>query len=454
MSSIALVDDEKILVKSLTIELTKRGHEVFGFYDAATFLEYLRGCQPDITFLDLWLPDAYGLDVLDKIQAVNPEIPAIIITAHGNMESAIQAMKSGARDYLNKPFELEEIVLLIERTLRDARLLTEIEHRRERSYKSDRLENFVGESEAVQDLFRQVKTLAEIGQTTVLIQGESGTGKELLAKALHNLGPFSNRQFIDINCASIPESLLESELFGYEKGAFTDAKTRKTGLVELADGGTLFLDEIGELPLYLQAKLLRFLENHSFRRIGGSKEIVINCMIVTATNRNLEKAVDEGSFRKDLYYRLNVVPLRIPPLRERGRDVILIANHYLDFFARKFGKPRRELTRPVQEALLIYEWPGNVRELRNLMEMLVIMGKKVEIDDPELPTQLRGMDLACFYDDADQVSLPEKMRWFENRLIQEALTRSGGVKTEAAKRLGISRYALIRRLKALEKQGR
>lgn len=456
MSTIAIVDDEKILVNSLRIELASKGHEVHVFYEAAPFLEYITTNQPDIVFLDLKLPDAYGLDVLNRINESDSLIHTIIITAHGNMESAIQALKAGAYDYLNKPFELEEIGLLIDKIINGAKLLNEVEHRRSRSYKSDRIENFIGESQAIKNLLKQVNVVAEIGQTTVMIRGESGTGKELLAKALHNLGPFSSKQFIDINCASLPDNLLESELFGYEKGAFTDAKSRKTGLVEMADGGTLFLDEIGELPLHIQAKLLRFLETRSFRRIGGAKEIKIEAMIVTATNRNLEKAVEDGVFREDLYYRLNVVPLRIPPLRERAEDILLIADHYLAHFALKFGKPGCRLAEKAKQALLSYDWPGNVRELRNLVEMVVIMGKGPDIGCSLFPAKIKDREAGSFEADNglenDDAPLPEKMRRFERMLVQEALTKSNGVKAEAAKLLGISRYALIRRIKSLFNQ--
>ena len=454
MPEIAIVDDEKILVDSLAIALKTKGYLIRPFYEGAPFLDYIQSHEPDLVFLDLRLPDIHGLEVLGKIKEVNEAIITIIITAHGDMESAIKALKSGAADFINKPFDLDEIILLIGKLLHEKKLRTEVEHRRERSYRSESLDSFLGESKPIRDLLHKVRMVAGSGVTTVLIRGESGVGKEILAKAIHNLSPFSENQFIDINCASLPENLLESELFGHEKGAFTDAKKRKTGLAELADGGTLFLDEVGELTPPIQAKLLRFLENKTFRRIGGSTEITVRAMIVTATNRDLEQAVTAGEFRSDLYYRLNVVPLVIPPLRARGRDVLLIAEHYLDRLSKKFGKARPILDREAEKILLSYDWPGNVRELRNLMEMLVIMNPGEEITSDQLPAKLlsRGLGLApVTVDPIDSaLSLTDKVRIFESRLIKEALARTSGVKADAARLLGISRYALLRKIRSLE----
>ncbi|MGD8561770.1 MAG: sigma-54 dependent transcriptional regulator [Desulfarculaceae bacterium] len=454
MAEIAIVDDEKNLVNSLNLELTEMGHLVRPFLKAQPFLDYLKTTEPDLVFLDLKLPDINGLEVLHEVvNATSNYIPTIIITAHGNMESAIQALKGGAFDYINKPFDLDEISILIDKALKKVRLLREVEHRRERDYKGARLDQFIGSSPPVIRLLEMVQKLTAVDNTTVLLLGESGTGKDLLAKAIHNLSARASRQFIEVNCASFPENLLESELFGYEKGAFTDAKQRKTGLVELADGGTLFLDEVGDMPLSLQAKLLRFLENKSFRRVGGTSQIKVDVLIISATNRNLESAVEDKSFRKDLYYRLNVVPLNVPPLRERGEDIMTITQHYLDHFSHKFRKPIVQVTGQAREALLSYAWPGNVRELKNLMERLVILCNDGVIDLEILPTviqeQYAQRDAAAPGRTLPDSPLEHKLSAFEKELISQALAQAGGVKTEAAQILGISRFALLRKIKRL-----
>jgi two-component system response regulator AtoC len=286
-----------------------------------------------------------------------------------------------------------------------------------------------------------------------MIRGESGTGKDLIAKAIHNLSPRGTAQLIEINCAALPESLLESELFGYEKGAFTDAKQRKTGLAEIANGGTLFLDEVGELPLSLQAKLLKFIETKSFRRIGGTAEIWVDLMIIASTNRNLEEAIESGSFRQDLYYRLNVLPIYVPPLRERGEDVIKVAEYYLQYFCRKFNKPPMTLDATAKKAFLSYQWPGNVRELKNLIERVVILSSGHKIGSKLLPGEMKGsiaesQTIRKSYK-TDNRSLDEILAEIEKELIHNALRKAKGVKSEAAKILGISRYALLRKMKRL-----
>jgi two-component system response regulator AtoC len=450
MTEIAIVDDEKILVNSLKIALTRKGFLVRDYYEAGPFLESLKFSSPDMVFLDLRLPDAFGLDVLDRIIESDPSIITIVMTAHGNMETAIRALKSGAYDYLNKPFDMDEINVIIEKALEGKRLKGEVEHRRQRDYQRQGLDKLIGVSSAVKELLEKVHKISHIPETTILIRGESGTGKGLIAKAVHNLSQRSSGPFMEVNCASLPENLLESELFGYEKGAFTDARQRKTGLVELADKGTLFLDEIGELPLPLQAKLLQFIESKSFRRIGGAREIFVDLLIITATNRDLESAMAERAFRSDLYYRLNVVPLVVPPLRERAEDVLIIAEHYLEHFCRKFNKTRIRLSKKAQARLQAYHWPGNVRELRNLVEMLVIMCDRDEIRCGDLPLHLadRPGDTTgrVFSEDS---SLPERVRSYEKSLIRDALRKAGGVKADAARILGVSRFALLRKIKAL-----
>lgn len=448
MVEIAIVDDERVLVNSLRIGLSKKGYRVSPFYDGRSFLQYLRSSEPDVVFLDLRLPDLDGLEVLAEITRGNKDIPTIIITAHGDVRSAVQSMKMGAFDYINKPFEIDEIELLVRRAVEEVRRLEEIEHHRRRSYLRVSLENIIGESPAIAALKDKVKRLSTIDATTVFIRGESGTGKDLVAKAIHNLSGRGKGPFLEVNCAALPETLLESELFGYEKGAFTDAKERKRGLAELADGGTLFLDEVGELPLTLQAKVLKFIESRAFRRIGGAAEISVDLSIIASTNRDMEVAIANGRFRRDLYYRLNVIPISVPPLRERGGDVTSIAEYWIEHCCRKFAKCPIHFDDGVREAFLGYDWPGNVRELKNLIERLVILSGDTVIRYEDLPEEIR------------ERAVPERPRGtgrnldqilfeVEEGLIRDALKKARGVKSEAAKLLGISRYALLRKMQRL-----
>jgi two-component system response regulator AtoC len=449
VAEIAVVDDERLLVESLKIGLARIGHHVRGFYEAADFIDALAGYEPEVVFLDLRLPDANGLDVLARLKAENRLPPTVMITAHGDVPSAIQAMKTGAVDYLGKPFDLDEIRLLIERIQGEARLRREVEYRRARDYKSAGPDAVVGDSPAFLRVLDDARKVAHVDRATILLRGESGTGKDFLAKFIHNIGPRSSRQLIEINCAAIPEQLLESELFGHERGAFTDARTRKTGLVEQADGGTLFLDEIGEMSGALQAKLLRFLETRRFRRVGGSAEAPVDARIIAATNRNLEAAVAEGRFRSDLFYRLNVVPLVLPPLRERSEDVLLLSDYFLERLSVDLGRPTPRLSDEVRRAFLAYSWPGNIRELKNLLERLVILGGERIIGAGRLPREMLVPAETWSAPPPPSVhgSLEERLDRYERTLLSEALASAGGVRAEAARLLGLSRFALLRRLR-------
>jgi two-component system response regulator AtoC len=454
MIEIAIIDDEKTLLDSLRLSMEFWGYSVKTFENGSSFMEYLKNGHPDLIFLDIHLPDINGMDILKHLSEREENIPTVMITAHGDIKSAIEAMKLGAHDYLNKPFDLEEIKLLIGKTMAGMKLAQEVEHRRERDYKSSTLDSVICECDMMKDLLEQVRTIARADETTVIMRGESGTGKDVLAKAIHNLSGRSAKQFIEINCASFPESLLESELFGYEKGAFTDAKSRKSGLIELADGGTLFLDEIGEMPLFLQAKLLKFLEARSFRRIGGINEISVDVRIISATNKDLEQEVDKGNFRQDLFYRLNVFPLYVPALKERDKDVLHIADYYISQFAKKFSKDKINLSDDAKKAFLDYPWPGNVRELKNLCERLVILARSGTIEYQNLPAEMRDIlsdpkELA-HKNISDNMNIDEIMLEVERELIDHAMRKTNGVKQEAAKVLGISRHAFLRKLKKLE----
>jgi two-component system response regulator AtoC len=463
MMEIAIVDDEKVVLKSLAIGLRKSGHRVATFSRANTFVEYIKDSEPDIVFLDLLLPDGHGLEVLQNIMRINRNIPTIIITAHGDIPSAVKAMKLGAFDFISKPFDLDIIEMLVARASKERRLIREVEHHRNRSLQKTTLDDIIGKSAAMQALFRKVRRLSQVEATTVLILGESGTGKDQLAKAIHNQSNRKAQQFIEINCATLPEHLLESELFGHERGAFTDAKSSKVGLAELADGGTLFLDEIGEMPLPLQAKLLKFLETRTFRRIGGIKEIKVDIFIIAATNRDLERCVAERSFREDLYYRMAVVPLKMPPLRARTGDVDLLVSHYWQVFTHKFHKPNLRLQPEVRKVLTTYDWPGNIRELRNLLEQLVILSGEQGVYLDDLPNRfhrrLNGdgrlydrkiepqVALERVENENRERPLADVVDALEIKAITRALEDCEGVKAKAAKKLGISRYALLRKLK-------
>ncbi len=459
MAEIAIVDDEKVVLKSLQIGLCKSGYSVVTFSRISTFIEYLEDNEPDIVFLDLLLPDGHGLDVLQELVNDNRHIPTIIITAHGDIPSAVRAMKLGAFDYISKPFDFDVIEMLAAKAWKERKLLREVEHHRNRSHQSTTIKDIIGKSAPMQDLFAKVQRLAQVDLTTLLILGESGTGKDLLAKAIHNQSNRSAHQFIEINCAALPEQLLESELFGHERGAFTDANKTKIGLAELADGGTLFLDEVGELPLALQAKFLKFLETRRFRRVGGTKEINADLFIIASTNRNLEQCVADKSFREDLYYRLAVVPLHMPPLRERLGDINLLVSHYWNVFTHKFHKPTLHLNHEVYELLAQYDWPGNIRELRNLLEQLVILSDETGVAVDDLPYRfLKNLeaqnDIVLSAGDIENEKNPppegplnEAVVALEIESIRRALAESNGVKSRAADKLGISRYALLRKLK-------
>jgi len=438
MNKVYVVDDEKILANSLKIALEDVGFSSFVFYTADDFLKKVGTEEPDIAIIDLRLPDMNGLDLLKTVKNISGNIEAIMITAHGDIHSAIAAIKAGAYDFINKPFELDEMLHIVEKCIGEKKSKQEIEHFRNKTYKNYDIGKLIGISTKLHDLLKTVKIVAQ-HDSTVLITGESGVGKELIAKALHNESLRKNEKFIDINCSSMPEHLLETELFGYEKGAFTDAKNRKPGLIELADKGTLFLDEIGDMPLQLQPKLLRFLENKTFRRIGGKEEIKVDVRIVAATNRNLKKLVEEGKFRSDFYYRLNIIPLEVPPLRERVSDIPLLADYFLRNYSKKFGK-NLAFDEEVVDIFKHYSWPGNVRELKNIIERLALLATENFISINMLPSEMKEIKGEMLN------NLDHKLLLYEKQLIEEALGEAKGVKQKAAEKLGISRHSLKRRL--------
>jgi two-component system, NtrC family, response regulator AtoC len=437
--SVLLIDDESDLVASLIYGLKAHGIEAEGAGDAAEGLAKLGRRLPDIALVDLRLPDASGLDLLTTIKARHPHLPVAMISAHGDIRVAVEAVKVGALDFIAKPFDLEDIVALVRNS---------IERRdkppapRKQSVVEDET-TLIGTSDAVNALRDNVQVVARSSARIILLLGPSGAGKGLVARLLHQHSARAGGPFVVVNCASLPEHLLEAELFGAERGAYTGAHQKRVGLVELAQGGTLFLDEVGELPLSLQAKLLRFLENRAFRPVGGSAERTADVRVVTATNRNIEAEVKAGNFRSDLYYRLNVVPIQVPSLAERRNDIMPLAEHFARIQAKSEGSAPISFASATRDLLVRYGWPGNIRELRNLIERFTILHAGQAIDARHLPAELTSNGVPS------ATGIEEQMVATERDILMRALKSAAGSKTKAADILGISRYALKRRLNRL-----
>jgi DNA-binding NtrC family response regulator len=442
--NILVVDDEKLIRWSLRERLTREGHSITEADDGKTALTAFRQETPDLVLLDMKLPDTDGLAILRAIQketAGGPEVPVIIITAYSTVDTAVEAMKLGAFDYVAKPFNMDELTLTVKRALENSSLKREVQAHTSERRASFGLHNLVGKSKAMRDVVELVKRVSQSGASTVLLRGESGTGKDLVAKAIHYESNRSERPFMNITCTALQDTLLESELFGHERGSFTDAKTQKKGLFELANGGTVFLDEIGDMSPALQSKLLRALEEKSFRRIGGTQDIKVDVRVIAATNRDLEKGIKEGRFREDLYYRLNIITIDVPPLRSRKEDVPLLVAHFLKRFAEEFRRPASELSKEAMDKLMSYDWPGNVRELRNSVERAVLLGSGPEIGADEIALG-RPSPAGAGEDGARLLKLPAKglvLEELERDLVVQALERTAGNQTRAADLLGITR---------------
>ncbi len=385
---ILIVDDEEFIRLSLQQILSEEKYKIILNDSGSAALKTIKDEEVDLVLLDLNLPDMSGLDVLNQIKIVQPEILTIIMTGFASVESAVEAIKLGAYDYIKKPFKADAIKLITRLALETQSLKKTVSELKEQSLAGKSIESMVGNSSVINTIKNQIFEYSKHDSATVLITGQSGTGKELVASALHNLSERRDKEFVEINCASIPENLLESELFGYEKGAFTDAKSSKAGLLEKADGGSLFLDEIGEMSPLLQAKLLRVIENKKFMRLGSTKEITSDVRIIAATNKNLKEAISKKNFREDLYYRLNVLRIELPALKERGEDIILLANYFLENFRKKFNKKITGFSDESKNRLLGYEWPGNIRELKNIVERICILQKQQIVEEHHLPAEL------------------------------------------------------------------
>jgi DNA-binding NtrC family response regulator len=439
---VLILEDDRLLLTVLAERFGREGWEVATAATIAEARTALESLAPDVALVDLRLPDGESVELLRE---AGPHAPTVfvIMTAHATVGSAVEALKLGARDYLEKPFALDRAVATVRQALEVTALRREVAAMRDRSLVHG--STVIGEGPAMRRVFALLERLAAADTATVLIEGESGTGKGAIAQALHRLSRRAAGPFINVTCAALPETLMESELFGHEKGAFTDAHTAKRGLVELADGGTLFLDEIGELTPGVQAKLLRFIEEKAFRRLGGTRDLSVNARIMTATNRDLAAEAAAGRFREDLYYRLRVVPISLPPLRERREDIPLLAKHFAAHFAREFGKRIRAVAPEALDLLGAYAWPGNVRELRNVMERAVLLADGEQVTARELPpevTRPAPADRAG----GGAATAEGTLEAVERRLLVEALEKTGGNQSRAARLLGISRHQLRTRM--------
>ena len=440
MRKILAVDDELSVRDSLRM-IFKKDYQVVTAGSAKEAWEKILSEEPDLIFLDILMPQKDGMELLKEIRGSQPFIPVVMLTAAKNVKTAVEAMKLGAYDYITKPFDIDELKIIAGKALEsrelkaeNRRLQTEVEERY-------RFDNIIGKSKEMREIYAIIGQIAE-KNCTVLIHGESGTGKELVARAIHFNSPRKNKPFVAVNCAAIPETLIESELFGHEKGAFTDAQNRRIGHFELAHQGTLFLDEISELSLPTQAKILRSLQEREFVRVGGTKTIQVDVRLISATNKNLEEMMSRGSFRSDLYYRINVVPLTIPPLRRRKEDIPLLIQHFLEKHA---GPGKKQLSLESMEILAAYDWPGNVRELENIIERIVVLSCADMVTPNELPMALKTTSRAEHIKQGileGRISFEDAERDFERDIILEALKKTRYIQTKAADLLGISRRIL------------
>lgn len=436
---VLIVDDEEGIRESLSDIFSDEGYKVIEADGAEKALAIIAEQVPDLVVLDIWLPQMDGIEALGKIRAISEDLPVIMISGHGNIELAVKATKLGAYDFLEKPLSLDRVVLVSARALEKRKLETE---NRELKETLSRKWKLVGSSPAMQTLMSQVQMAAN-SNSRVLISGESGTGKELVARLLHELSPRSKMPFVEVNCAAIPQELIESELFGHEKGSFTGASEKKQGKLELADRGTLFLDEVADMTLQTQAKVLRAIETQEFQRVGGSKTLKVDLRVISATNKNLTDEVKKGLFREDLYFRLNVIPIYIPPLKERKEDIGLLIEHFLKSIGDEYGRPPKRITPRALEVMSNLNWPGNVRELKNTIERLVIMTPSEVIDTKNLLTPREGQPDYLRYN-----SLKDARDAFEKDFILKKLEENKWNISRAAEMLGIERSHLHRKIKA------
>lgn len=451
-TTILVIDDDQDMCELIDEGLRGRGFDVVWRTRAADGLELLPTQDFGVVLTDLQLGESNGLDVCQRVHEIRPDIPTIVMTAFGNMEAAIAAIRAGAHDFINKPFELDALAHTVQRAVKHQWLQDEVKRLTQAARHTDPATGLVGESASIRRVFDLVHRVAD-SDASVLLTGESGTGKELVARALHSGSSRQHRPFLALNCAAVPQSLLESELFGHLEGAFTDAKGKRQGLFEQANGGTVLLDEITEMPLEMQPKLLRVLQERKVRPLGGQREVPFDARIIAATNRDLETEVEEGRFREDLYYRLNVIQIHVPPLRVRGNDVLLLAQHFLERAAVRLNKPVRAISAEAAQKLVEYDWPGNVRQLENSIERAVTLTRFDHITVDDLPERVRKFDAAPVRVLDLELEHMLTLDELERRYIERVLKASKGNKTQAARVLGVDRRTLYRKLERYEESG-
>src|SRR3989304_3245663 len=444
MKTVLVVDDEKNIRNSLEGVLNDEGFDVVFAESSEEALTKIKQSAPDIILLDIWLPGMDGIEALKKIKEEHEHLPVIMISGHGTVETSVKATKLGAYDFLEKPLSIEKVVLTIEHALEQKRLLEENIELQERAKEKYEIN---GKAKVMEELKRDIKRVAPTN-SWILITGENGTGKELVARNIHLFSNRSGRAFIEVNCAAIPEELIESELFGHEKGAFTSAVAQKKGKFDMADRGTIFLDEIGDMSLKTQAKILRILQEQTFERVGGNELITVDVRVIAATNKDLIEQIKKGTFREDLYYRLNVIPFHVPPLRERPGDIPLLVDHFLEEFSRQTAREAPEVDDSAMALLLKYQWPGNVRELKNLIERLVIMTASKVITAQDVPPYIKGL----LREEPGEglftgASFKDARKDFEREFIIRKLKAFSGNITKTAEAIGIERSHLYRKIK-------
>ncbi len=435
--SILIIDDEQSQREVLNGYLLKKGYKTFTASSGSEGITLTQNEQIDIILSDYKMPDKTGLEILEEVKNINPEICFVLITAYGTIENAVKAMRLGAYDYLTKPIDLDELDLLLEKIIENKNLKSEVNYLKQQLRDKFKIDSFISTSPKMQEVL-SVAARASESKATVLITGESGTGKEVLAKSIHYISPRKEKPFIAVNVPALPETLLESELFGHEKGAFTGADKTRTGRFELANKGTIFLDEIGDIPMNLQVKLLRVLQEHKIERLGSNESINIDVRVIAATHQNLEQKIKDGTFREDLFYRLNVISIHIPPLRKRKEDILPLIEHFIKKYSVENEKPQLELSKEALDILIKYNYPGNVRELENIMERAVVLSRHNIITVNDLPSAVKG-----FKTESDPIldenkSLTEQVEALEKKLIYDALTKANGNQSLAGRMLGIT----------------
>ncbi|MEM8679804.1 MAG: sigma-54 dependent transcriptional regulator [Planctomycetota bacterium] len=449
---VLIVDDERSMCELIQAALNQRDITSAWFTSASDALQAIREDEFDAVLTDVRMPGTTGLQLCEQVAADRPDVPVVVMTAFGSLETAVSAMRAGAYDFVTKPVEMDMLAVTLTRAIKHHRLQDQVKKLQAQLEANQDRGEMLGESPAMLELYDQMDRVAD-SESTILITGESGTGKELVARSIHHRSRRSNAPFIAVNCAALPEALMESELFGHAKGAFTDARAERQGLFLEAEGGTLFLDEVGEMPLPMQAKLLRALEENKVRPVGSNQEVAFDVRLLTATNRDLESAVEDKRFREDLFYRINVIQLELPPLRSRGTDILILAQYYVERFAERARKQVTGVSDQAAEKLLAYAWPGNVRELRNVIERAVALTRYEKLAVGDLPEKIRDYRSSQLTIDGSDPSELVPLEEIEQRYIAHVLEAVGDNKTLASKILGLDRKTLYRKLKAKDAAG-